>query len=154
MNIKQERRKEKRLNCDWPIWFAESFGKTLYYGEILNISSQALALTCKTDKNLPHIASRITAYFKVPHMGGYDSSDVITLSCKGCVFRVDTVEDNKSLRKIVIEFEKSLPFKPGKINGVNQFFDALRRKKNTSNSRPELVEATNRRHSYCLASTP
>ena len=138
MNIKQERRKKKRLNYDWSIWFAEGFGKTLYYGEILNISSEALALICKTDKNLTQRGCRVTAYFNVPHIGRNDSSDVIMLSCQGCVLRIDTVEDNKFLRQIVIIFDKPLSFEPEKIKRVNLLFHSHQRKINSSSSTKKI----------------
>jgi len=125
MSINYERRKTQRINCDWPIWFAEGLGKTLYFGEILSISNEALALVCKTDGDLPPQGGWVTAYFDVPHVGR-DSGDVTTLRCKGCVFRVDEAEGKRGYSKIVIRFERSLLFEPEKIDRVNLLFIAQR----------------------------
>lgn len=121
MSINYERRETQRINCDWPIWFAEGLGKTLYFGQILNISNKALALVCKTDGQLPTQGQCVTAYFDVPHVG-QDTSDVTTLRCKGCLLRIGQMEGSSAYSHIVIRFERPLLFEPEKIDKVNLFF--------------------------------
>jgi hypothetical protein len=130
MSIKYERRKAQRINCDWPIWFAQGLGKTLYFGQIINISNEALALVCKTDGELPPQGEWVTAYFDVPHVGR-DGGDVTTLRCKGCVVRTDAAEGNGAYSQMVIKFERPLLFEPEKIDKVNLLF-IVRRSERTS----------------------
>ena len=140
MYAQEERRKEERLYCDWPIWFAEGRGKKLYHGEILNISSKALAFVCRADRNLPHPGSNVTTYFSVPHAGCCDSSDVVVFSCTACVYRIDTLED-RSLRRVVFQFDKLLPFKPSKISAVNRIFSARPKYKSMESKQLSAVQA-------------
>ena len=112
MTTAVEQRSEDRLYVDWPIWFAEDYGKTFYCGRILAISSTAVSLSCYlTKKSLPS-GKQITVYFKVPHL------DIANLTQVGRIFRIDTIDGN--FRRIVILFDELLPFKPSKLEFQDQ----------------------------------
>ncbi len=111
-----EQRNEQRLYVDWPIWFAEDYGKTFYCGRILAISSTAVSLSCYlTKKSLPS-GKQITVYFKVPHL------DIANLTQVGRISRIDTIDGN--FRRIVILFDELLPFKPSKLEFQDQSLTA------------------------------
>jgi len=106
-----ERRMEQRLRYHWPVWFAEDFDAELSQGQMADLSSSTVALTCYADDSCPHPEQRITARFSVPRFGPDDSFDMVNFTRNGRVFRVDHV--NKFLCRVAIQFTKALPFKPG-----------------------------------------
>ena len=116
MTTVAEQRREERLHAGWPIWFSEGYGKTLYCGRTLAISSMAISLSCYlTRKSLPS-GKQITVYFKVPHL------DIANLTQVGRIFRIDTIDGN--FRRIVILFDEPLPFKPSELELLNPSFAA------------------------------
>ena len=121
----RKRRKEKRLYCNWPIWFAKGFDQPLYHGRITSIATGAVAFVCETDGRLSKIGDRLSTSFGVPQIGTSDSSDMLFLARKGSVCRVD--ELGKSLRRIAIQFDEVLPFKPCKLAMISMMFDFRRR---------------------------
>jgi hypothetical protein len=114
MTVATKQRNEQRLYVDWPIWFAEDYGKTFYCGRILAISSRAVSLSCYlTKKSLP-TGKQITVYFKVPHL------DIANLTQIGHILRIDTIDGD--LRRIIILFDEPLPFKPGELELLKSSF--------------------------------
>ena len=112
MTTAAEQRSEERLYKNWPIWFSEGYGKTLYCGRTLAISSMAISLSCHlTRKSLPS-GRQITVYFEVPHL------DIVNLTLVGRILRIDTIDGN--FRRIVILFDELLPFKPSKLEFQDQ----------------------------------
>ena len=116
MTTAVEQRSEERLYKNWPIWFSEGYGKTLYCGRTLAISSMAISLSCYlTRKSLPS-SRQITVYFEVPHL------DIVNLTLVGRILRIDTIDGN--FRRIVILFDEPLPFKPSELELLNPSFAA------------------------------
>ncbi len=111
MEQNNERRKEQRLRYHWPIWFAENFHEVLSQGQMIDISSTAAAFTCHADEHCPSPGQHVTTRFSVPRFGEDDSFDMTNLTCSGRIYRVDNV--NNYVRRVVIQFVKPLPFKPG-----------------------------------------
>jgi hypothetical protein len=81
-----ERRREKRLRYNWPLWYAgkEHIDETLLHGRMVNVSSGGAAFTCSSEENCPHLDQWLTIH----------------------------LVDNE-LRRIAIQFAEPLPFKPG-----------------------------------------
>jgi len=122
MTVAVEQRNEQRLYVDWPIWFAEDYGKTFYCGRILAISSTAVSLSCYlTKKSLPS-GKQITVYFQIPHFGLDDYSDIVNFTQVGCIIRIDTMDRN--FCRIAIRFDEPLPFKLSKLGVLNRSFAA------------------------------
>jgi hypothetical protein len=116
MTAAVEQRNEQRLYVDWPIWLTKGYGKALYCGKMLAISSTAVSLSCYlTKKSLPS-GKQITVYFKVPHL------DIANLTQVGRIFRIDTTAGN--FRRIVVLFDEPLPFKPSELGVLNPSFAA------------------------------
>ena len=118
MEAFKERRKEKRLYCDWPIWFAEDFGKKLCCGRMLAISSTAVSFTGILGKDCPQNGQKTIIYFRIPRVGEDDSSDLVLLTRPGRIHRIDETADE--LSHIVVQFDQKLPFKPAKLKLVNK----------------------------------
>ncbi|MFA5293308.1 MAG: hypothetical protein WC496_09775 [Phycisphaerae bacterium] len=105
-----ERRREKRLNYHWPVWFAEDFTDILSQGQMVNISSDGAAFTCFSDSS-PYQGQYITARFSVPRHDLDDSFNLENHIRSGFVCRVENI--SSFMKKIVIQFAQPLPFKPG-----------------------------------------
>lgn len=112
MNDGIDKRREKRLNYNWPIWFAEDYCHDLSQGQMIDISSQGAAFTCYADK-CPHNGEEITARFSVPSHAPGSEFDLENFIRKGYVCRIE--ELNSYVRKVAIQFAEPLPFKPGEI---------------------------------------
>lgn len=111
MSMTGERRTERRLSYQWPIWFAEDFSDELSQGQMVDISSRGAAFTCYADGRCPYPGQHVTARFSIPKYGADDSFDMMDFVRSGWVCRVDGM--NNALRRIAIQFMEPLPFRPG-----------------------------------------
>ncbi len=107
-----ERRIEKRLRYNWPIWFAEDFSESLTQGQMVDISSSDAAFTCYAD-SCPRVGDHITARFSVPRYGAGEAFDLENFLRSGHICRID--ELSPFVRRVAIQFGEPLPFKPGEI---------------------------------------
>ncbi len=117
MDNSKERRKEQRLRCRWPVWFTEGLGKTLYSGQMLDISSQGVAFTCCPEKSFPHPGQKVTTHFNIPHFGSDDTCDMTTFTRVSHIHRVDIID--KSSSRVAVQFDEPLDFTPSKLKAVN-----------------------------------
>jgi len=108
-----ERRREKRLRYNWPVWYSrkENIDETVLPGRMVNVSSGGAAFTCSSEQNCPHLDQWLTAHFSVPHSCPEGSFDMEGITRVGKVCRIDRVDNE--LRQIAIQFVEPLPFKPG-----------------------------------------
>jgi hypothetical protein len=111
MNMTDERRTEERLRYHWPIWFAEDVNGELGQGQMMDISSQAAAFTCRADYQCPYPGQHLTARFSVPKYAEDGAFDVADFVRSGHISRVEEV--NSVLRRITMHFGAALPFHPG-----------------------------------------
>ncbi len=111
MGIEVERRREKRLRYNWPVWYAEDFSEMLSQGQMVDVSSGGAAFTCYSHEKIPFAGQEITARFSVPKFGADDSFDMSSFTRKARVCRVDEV--NNYLKRVALQFNDPLPFKPG-----------------------------------------
>ena len=106
-----ERRRERRLRYQWPVWFAEDFNGVLFQGQMVDVSSSGVAFTCFSDRGCPTPGQQITARFSVPRYMPDESFDVNDYIRNGSVCRIDHLPNG--LRRVAIRFSNPLPFKPG-----------------------------------------
>jgi hypothetical protein len=107
-----ERRAEKRLRYNWPIWFAEDYNDSLIQGQMVDISSGGAAFTCYAD-SCPRTGDHITARFSVPRHGTEDEFDLENFMRSGHICRIDEI--SPFVRRVAVQFGEPLPFKPGEI---------------------------------------
>jgi len=107
-----ERRVEKRLRYNWPIWFAEDYNDSLIQGQMVDISSGGAAFTCYAD-SCPRAGDHITARFSVPRHGTGDAFNLANFMRSAHICRVD--ELSPFVRRVAVQFGEPLPFKPGEI---------------------------------------
>lgn len=112
MSISPERRKEKRLSYNWPVWFAEDYNDILTQGQMVDISSESAMFTCYAD-GCPRHGEHITARFSVPRYGKDESFDLENFIRSGHICRVE--ELSQFIRRVALQFAEPLPFKPGEI---------------------------------------
>ena len=104
-----ERRAEKRLRYNWPIWFAEDFNDVLTQGQMVDVSSSGAAFTCYADR-CPDQGEHITARFSVPRYDADEAFDLKNCIRHGQICRIDHVSDY--VRRVAIQFAEPLDFKP------------------------------------------
>ena len=112
MAASTERRREKRLRYNWPIWFAEDYNNILSQGQMVDISSGGAAFTCYADK-CPHTGEHLTARFSIPRYGKNDSFDLENFIRHGKICRIDNL--SPYVRKVAVQFAEALPFQPGQV---------------------------------------
>ncbi len=118
-----ERRKERRLRYQWPVWFAEDFSGILSQGQMMGVSSGGAAFTCLADNCCTWPGQHITARFSVPEYQSDNSFDVTDFIRAGSVCRVDHL--NAGLRRIALQFFEPLPFRPGEQTNMNLDYEPL-----------------------------
>lgn len=111
MSTTGERRIERRLCYNWPVWFAENIEGELSQGQMVDLSSRGAAFTCYADERCPRPGQYVTARFSIPQYGPDNSFDMVDFIRAGHVCRVDGV--NSALRRIAVQFTEPLPFRPG-----------------------------------------
>ena len=105
-----ERRREKRLNYQWPVWFAEDFNDVLSQGQMFDLCSGGAAFTCYADA-CPYEGQYITTRFSIPRYGQDNSFDLENCIRSGFVRRVENI--NPHVKKVAMQFAEPLFFKPG-----------------------------------------
>jgi len=111
LDFSEERRREKRLNYLWPVWFAQEVDKSVItQGQMVDISSGGAAFTCHADENCPYPGQEILLKFSVPRYESDNEYSMASFSKKGCVKRVDQVD--RFIKKVATQFAESLPFSP------------------------------------------
>ena len=120
-----ERRREKRMQYNWPVWFAANFEGELTQGQMVNISSGGAAFTCYSDK-CPHGGQKITTRFSVPLYDEDNSFNMENFTRDGYICRIDAM--SPYIRKVAIQFAEPLPFKPSekdrKANTADETLEA------------------------------
>ena len=114
----EERRREKRLNYLWPVWFAEEADKSMItQGQMIDISSGGAAFTCHADESCPYPGQEILLKFSVPRYESDNEYSMASFSKKGCVKRVDQVD--RFIKKVATQFAAPLPFCPSSQNSTD-----------------------------------
>ena len=107
MGKTKERRREKRLRYQLPVWFAEDLNETVSKAVIVDISSSGMAFNCKNDENCPSQGQQLTTRFSLPR-SGTDYSDMESYTRTGHVCRVENIRNN--LCRVAIQFDEPPPF--------------------------------------------
>ena len=106
-----EQRKEKRMSCNWPIWFYDDSDTRIIQGQLVDISSKAATFTYYTYEKLLFPNQRIIAHFSAPVYGLSDSFAIRDFIRSGHILNIYQISD--LLYRITTEFEEVLSFKPG-----------------------------------------
>ncbi len=119
-----ERRKEKRMLCNWPIWFYDDSDTRIIQGQLADISSNAAAFTYYTYEKYLLPNQRIIAYFSIPFYGLSNSFAVRDFIRPGHILNIYQMDD--LVYRISAKFEDVLNFKPGEQNnGEKEFLSLL-----------------------------
>lgn len=114
MENASERRAELRLHYRWPVRFAGSTKQKPFPGQMVDVSSNGMAMLCHADRNYPQSGQFITASFGVPHFDSGNSFDAVFFNRTGRVCRVD--ELSNKVHRLAIQFAEPLFFRPGEQN--------------------------------------
>ncbi len=113
----EDRRREKRLNYLWPVWFTQEIDKTIIQGQMVDVSSEGAAFTCHADENCPYLGQKILLKFSVPKYESANEYSMASFSRQGYVKRVDQVD--RFIRKVAAQFADPLPFIPSPQNATD-----------------------------------
>lgn len=116
MDENQDRRREERLQYQWPVWFADDFEKAISQGLMVDVSSGGIAFTCKQDKEYPQIGQRLMVRFSIPRFDRTDQSASVSFTRSGRICRVDMVRP--ALYRIAVQFDQPLSLKPAEQAGI------------------------------------
>jgi hypothetical protein len=111
MDTTGERRIERRLCYNWPVWFTQDIEGEVSQGQMVDLSSRGASFTCYADQCSPFPGQHLTARFSIPQYGPDDSFDMVDFIRAGHVCRVQGV--NSALQRIAMQFSEPLPFRPG-----------------------------------------
>ena len=131
MDHNTERRTEKRLRYNWPVWFAEDYNDILAQGQMVDISSGGAAFTCYAD-SCPVAGDRITARFSVPRHEDEDSFDLESFIREGNICRVEEI--SPFVRRVAMQFAEPLPFRPGEEDNTGETGEGNQRRENPAES--------------------
>jgi hypothetical protein len=110
-NVSRERRSEGRLRYQWPVWISDDPGNDrIIQGQMVDINSQAVAFTFRTNDGQPWVNQHLTTRFGVPKYDQEGAFDVVDFIREGHVHRVERL--NPSIWRVVMQFHESLPFHP------------------------------------------
>ncbi len=110
--MSDERRRERRLRYQWPVWFTENCDGALSQGQMVDVSSGGAAFTCYSDK-CPVQGDKITTRFSVPRYNDSDSFDMENYVRVSSVCRIEEV--SPFVHKVAVQFAQTLPFKPAEV---------------------------------------
>jgi hypothetical protein len=99
----KERRREKRLHYELPVWFNEEPNDESAQALMVDISSKGMAFICDTDDICPAMGQQLNMRFSIPRFGT-DLSDMYQITRTGRVFRIDDLNDNR--HRVAIQFDQ------------------------------------------------
>jgi len=111
MGKAREQRAEKRLRYRWHARFASNPRQKPLSGQMIDVSSNGMAILYHADENCPGPNQSITTNFGVPYFDSGDSFDTVYFNRVGRVCRIDNL--TSKVNRIAIQFAEPLFFKPG-----------------------------------------
>lgn len=108
MKRTKERRAEKRLRYELPIWFGKNAEQAVFLAVMVDISNSGMAFDCKADENCPHPGQTLVTRFNMPDFESQAGSAMKSFTRSGCVRRVDDLDGG--LCRVGIQFDEPPPF--------------------------------------------
>lgn len=128
-NIKYHRRKEKGNCCEWPIWFADGRDDKFFYGDIVDFSTDSLAIICENNADVLQSGYQVKIHFGYSHVDLEKTSGIEIFSCVGDIYQLEKSGKKFSGQtcRIAIKLTKRLPFAPCEIRALNVIFEVLQK---------------------------
>lgn len=117
MDDHNERRQEKRLGYQWPVWFSEDFTETLSQGLMIDVSSGGIGFSCEPGKDCPREGQHLTVRFSIPRFEGDDPTATVSITRTGEVRRVERTA--AGVCAVGIEFDTPLGLRPAEVSSLN-----------------------------------
>ena len=99
----KERRREKRLHYQLPVWFNEEPNEESVQAVMVDISSSGMAFIWDTDDICPTMGQQLNMRFSIPRLGT-DLSDMHQITRAGRVLRIDDLNDSR--HRVAIQFDE------------------------------------------------
>ncbi len=117
MDQSNERRQEKRLGYQWPVWFSEDFAETLCQGLMNDVSSGGIGFSCGPNDGCLREGQHLTVRFSIPRFEGDDPTATISITRTGEVRRIERTEEG--LCRVGVEFDIPLALRPAEVSSLN-----------------------------------
>ena len=117
MDEHNERRQEKRLGYQWPVWFSEDFAETLSQGLMIDVSSGGIGFSCESNGECPRLGQHLTVRFSIPRFEGDDPTATVSITRTGEVRRIERTE--AGLCRVGLEFDTPLGLRPADVSSLN-----------------------------------
>ena len=91
--------------------FSNNVKEPFSHGRMVDVSSNGAAFLCPASKNCPQLGKLVTTCISVPRFDSEKTFDAASFNRFGRVYRIDKI--NTSIRRVAIQFTKSLSLKPG-----------------------------------------
>jgi hypothetical protein len=111
MEIANERRMEKRLSYRWPVHFTWNDKEKAFPGQIVDVSSGAIAFLCHSNKNCPRLGQLLKINFGTPYFDHGNSFDTVLFNRIGRVSRLEKLSSR--VNRLTVKFTEPLFFRPG-----------------------------------------
>lgn len=115
MEKTKSRRLEERLRYQWPVLYAEDFTESISEGVMVDVSTGGLAFLCSIE-NCPSLGQTLSTRFSIPRADEDNSSAMTSFTRTGRVLRINEI--NYALRRVAIQFDEPLTFKPCEQKGI------------------------------------
>lgn len=117
MDERQDRRRESRLDYQWPVWFSEDFAQAMSQGLMVDISSGGISFDCYADGTPLQIDQHLTVRFSIPRFQGDDPTATVSITRTGHVRRMDSPEAGRC--RIALEFDIPLALCPVEVSTLS-----------------------------------
>ncbi|UCD53592.1 MAG: PilZ domain-containing protein [Phycisphaerales bacterium] len=117
MDQQNDRRQQKRLDYQWPVWYSEDFTESMSQGLMIDISSGGIAFDCPSDDMCPQANQHLTVRFSIPRFEGDDPTATVSITRTGHVCRIE--DGAPGVNRVVILFDTPLPLRPAEVTTLN-----------------------------------
>lgn len=116
MDDNSQRRREERLDYQWPVWFSEDFTQTMAQGLMVDVASGGIAFICDRGGENLRDGQHLTIRFSIPRFEGDDPTATVSITRTGDIRRIETLKDGS--RRVAIEFDTPLAVRPAEVSSL------------------------------------
>jgi hypothetical protein len=116
MDNNSQRRREERLDYQWPVWFSENFTQTMAQGLMVDVASGGIAFICDHSGADLKDGQHLTIRFSIPRFEGDDPTATVSITRTGNIRRIEDLKDGS--RRVAIEFDTPLAVRPAEVSSL------------------------------------
>ncbi len=117
MDARQDRRRESRIEYQWPVWFSEDFAHAMSQGLMVDISSGGICFQYGIGDALLQVDQHLTVRFSIPRFQGDDPTATVSITRTGHIRRIDAPQDGQC--RVALEFDIPLALRPSEVSTLS-----------------------------------